>query len=173
MKEKFQDNNGLSPKMEKFVDFYCQGYSGVESVKLAGYDSDNYNTLSAIASENLTKPKIKEAISRKKLDLREKFNKEAENAFNTLLEIMNNPKMSGRTRLDAARDLLDRAGYKPSDKVELTGANGRPVEYESRATKEVVSRARTLLSKTETTDVPVIDTVLVDHNLDTNSVKPE
>ena len=31
-------------------------------------------------------------------------------------------------RRQAAADLLDRAGYKPSDKVEHTGANGGPQE---------------------------------------------
>jgi phage terminase small subunit len=127
----------LTTKQNKFVEYYCQGYTGVESAKLAGYDSDDYNTLHAIASENLRKPTIVAAIKDNRKDLRYRFQEEAGNAIRVILEIMNNSKVSGRTRLDAAKDLLDRAGYKPSDKIELSGVDGNPIEYETRQTKEI------------------------------------
>lgn len=50
-------------------------------------------------------------------DLRMMFTENAVNAFNVLLEVMNDPLAQHKDRLVAARDLLDRAGYKPIDKV--------------------------------------------------------
>lgn len=49
-------------------------------------------------------------------DLRMMFTENAVNAFEVLLEIMNKPDAMDKDRLVAARDLLDRAGYKPIDK---------------------------------------------------------
>lgn len=50
-------------------------------------------------------------------DLRMMFTENAVNAFTVLLEVMNDPSAQHKDRLVAARDLLDRAGYKPVDKV--------------------------------------------------------
>jgi phage terminase small subunit len=163
----------LTTKQNKFVEYYCQGYTGVESAKLAGYDSDDYNTLHAIASENLRKPTIVAAIKDNRKDLRYRFQEEAGNAIRVILEIMNNSKVSGRTRLDAAKDLLDRAGYKPSDKIELSGVDGNPIEYETRQTKEIVNRARALLidvvaEDVETKSIQPVRTVHNSHNCTTD-----
>jgi hypothetical protein len=35
----------------------------------------------------------------------------------------------GPTEIAAARDILDRAGFKPTDKTELTGPDGGPIEH--------------------------------------------
>jgi hypothetical protein len=59
--------------------------------------------------------------------------------------------------LDACKDVLDRAGYKPSDKLELSGVGGGSIEYETRLTKEIATRAKSLLLETdeiETIDIP-------------------
>lgn len=50
-------------------------------------------------------------------DLRMMFTENAVNAFGVLLEVMNDPMAQHKDRLVAARDLLDRAGYKPVEKV--------------------------------------------------------
>jgi phage terminase small subunit len=50
-------------------------------------------------------------------DLRMMFTENAVNAFEVLMEIMNNSEAQHKDRLVAARDLLDRAGYKPIEKI--------------------------------------------------------
>lgn len=50
-------------------------------------------------------------------DLRMMFAEDAVKAYGVLLEIMNDPLTPPKDRLVAARDLLDRAGYKPTEKV--------------------------------------------------------
>ena len=50
-------------------------------------------------------------------DLREIFVNDAVKAYNVLLEIMTKPDAMDKDRLVAARDLLDRAGYKPVDRL--------------------------------------------------------
>jgi hypothetical protein len=45
------------------------------------------------------------------------FAEDAVKAYNVLKEIMEKPDAMDKDRLVAARDLLDRAGYKPVDKV--------------------------------------------------------
>ena len=50
-------------------------------------------------------------------DLRMMFTENAVNAFEVLLTVMNDPLAQHKDRLVAARDLLDRAGYKPVEQV--------------------------------------------------------
>ena len=50
----------------------------------------------------------------------------ADQAMETLLELTRDE--SPRIRLDAARDILDRAGFKPGQVLELTGKSGKELE---------------------------------------------
>lgn len=158
-----QEQRKLTPRQELFVEFYTTvgspGYgNGNKSAELAGYSGD-YQTISSIASENLTKPYIISEIERRKHDLQQRFKTEATNAFDTMVALMNNDRVSPRVRLDACKDILDRAGYKPNDKLELTGKDGSPITYETRQTREIVSRARSLIL-----DIPA-DIVEVEDNV--------
>jgi hypothetical protein len=151
----------LTPRQDLFVEHYTNASSpgfnnATKSAELAGYEGD-YETLRAIGSENLTKPNISLAVRYKRQDLRKLFRAESNRAFQVILEIINNPKVSPRTRLDACKDVLDRAGYKPTDKLELSGVDGNPIEYETRLTREIASRAKSLLLETNMDDVEMID----------------
>ena len=46
----------------------------------------------------------------------------AKEAVNVLYKVLIDPEASTKDRTIVARDLLDRAGYKPTEKTELTGA---------------------------------------------------
>lgn len=151
----------LNQRQQLWADYYSEpsspGYhNATKSAELAGYKGD-YDSLRNIGSNNLGLPHIQAYLENKRKDLRSRFQQEAENAFNVLLEIVNNPKVSPRTRLDACKDVLDRAGYKPSDKVELTGSNGSPVQYETRLTKEISNRAKMLMVEETVIDVPLVE----------------
>ena len=55
----------LTGKQRAFIDHWFEnGYNGTEAARSAGYKG-NDNTLAAVASENLTKPKIKKVIERR------------------------------------------------------------------------------------------------------------
>lgn len=54
-------SKGLTKKQKGFVKDYLETGNGVESA-LANYDTTDYSTAGAIASENLNKPKIVNAI---------------------------------------------------------------------------------------------------------------
>lgn len=53
----------LTPKQAKFVKGVAQGKPGTIAA-LEAYDTDNYNTASTIAVENMQKPSVKEAIDK-------------------------------------------------------------------------------------------------------------
>ena len=52
----------LTPKQEKFIDYYIQTGNATEAAKLAGYSA---KTAYSIGNENLNKPEIKQAIEEK------------------------------------------------------------------------------------------------------------
>lgn len=60
----------LTTKQEKFVQATIIGLNGLAAAKEAGYEG-NDATLRAIASENLTKPNINEAISEFRAELKQ------------------------------------------------------------------------------------------------------
>ena len=66
------------------------------------------------------------------LKARERFNDLVDPAINTLGEIIENPKIRSASRVAAAKDILDRAGYKPVDKT----ADVTPETPEAKALRE-------------------------------------
>ena len=92
----------LTPKQKIFVEEYLKTGNATKSA-LKAYDT-NYNTASVIASENLEKPSIKQALAN-----------QAEQALNVIIELSNSSS-NDNVRLQASKDILDRAGYKPIEK---------------------------------------------------------
>lgn len=58
----------LTTKQKLFVEYYIQTKNGVQAAEKAGYKG-NYNTLKVVASENLAKPYIAEAIGARFADV--------------------------------------------------------------------------------------------------------
>jgi hypothetical protein len=115
----------LTPKQRAFVLEYLKDRNATQAAIRAGYsEASAYSQ----ASELLKNPKVAEFLAQQeaelKRDLRERFMEEAEMAFETVVKIAQGisppgvKKPSARTVLDAAKDLLDRAGYKPTDKID-------------------------------------------------------
>lgn len=138
----------LTQKQQNFVNEFIRNKGNAAQAAMVAYNVKDYSTASTIGNENINKPAIRQAIDNYNKDLRDEFKKEAANAFETIVTIMNDPKVSGRTRLDAAKDLLDRAGYKPADKQEISGPDGSPIEVENRMAQAIAMRARLLLENT-------------------------
>jgi len=88
-------------------------------------------------------------IMRKKLSVeiaeatRNALNHHAAMSVKNLVELANNAE-SESVRLQANKDLLDRAGYKPTDKVEQT------VTYDDKTTDELKAELATILGEDHT-----------------------
>lgn len=108
----------LNPKQLIFIQEYLKSGNGKQAAIAAGYSE---NSAESQASRMLRNDKVKQYLDKKEAnldrDLREMFVEDAVKAYNVLLEIMMKPDAMDKDRLVAARDLLDRAGYKPIDKV--------------------------------------------------------
>lgn len=100
----------LTKKQKGFVKDYLETGIGVQAA-LNNYDTTDYNTAHAIASENLQKPTIRQAI--------ESHAENAEIMIYTLSQTADNEGV----RLNASKDILDRAGYGATTKVQTTNIN--------------------------------------------------
>jgi hypothetical protein len=109
----------LTPQQLMFANNYLTNNgNGTQAAIDAGYAAANAKVQ---ASRLLTNVNVRKYIDdrrkAKTIDLRELFAEGAIDAYNVILQIMTDPDTNKRDRLAAARDLLDRAGYKPTDRV--------------------------------------------------------
>jgi phage terminase small subunit len=119
----------LTGKQQKFIEHFVILNHVTNAAKAAGYSE---KTAHVQGSEMLKKLKIQKAIAeqRKRLTetLQNKFLAHAEEAINIHLEVMRNDEATAQSRLNAAKDILDRAGFKAPDKSELTGGIASKIE---------------------------------------------
>lgn len=109
----------LRPQKMIFVTEYLKnGNNATLAAIAAGYSE---HTAASQGSRLLKSVDVQQFLNKTEQnlnkDLRIMFTENAVNAFNVLLEVMNDSSAQDKDRLVAARDLLDRAGYKPVDKV--------------------------------------------------------
>lgn len=114
----------LTEQNKKFVMEYikrhCRGQG--EAAIAAGYSQ---KTAAQQACMLLKKSEIIEYLNAQKdlimSDVRQQFLFEAKEALEVMHHIMMNQDADEKARLIAARDFLDRAGFKPVDKAEVSG----------------------------------------------------
>ncbi|MFB0847325.1 terminase small subunit [Paenibacillus oleatilyticus] len=109
----------LRPQKMIFVTEYLKnGNNATLAAIAAGYSE---KTAASQGSRLLKSVEVQQYLNKTEQnlnkDLRTMFTDNAVKAFDVLMEIMNDPAAPPKDRLVAARDLLDRAGYKPTDKV--------------------------------------------------------
>lgn len=93
----------LTKKEKGFADDYLETGHGVESA-LKNYDTEDYNTAGAIASQNLRKLKIQAYIQDHAEDAESKIYQLSQKAKSEMVSFI------------ASKDIMDRAGYKPVEK---------------------------------------------------------
>lgn len=115
---KKEKEHALTPRQLIFVQEYIKSRNGTQAAIKAGYSPKSAEVQ---ASRLLKKDKIRKHLEKVQdqinRDLREIFVEDAVKAYEVLLNIMNDPEAPHKVRLTAARDLLDRAGYKPVERV--------------------------------------------------------
>lgn len=110
----------LTDRQEKFCQEYSASGNGTQSAKNAGYSE---KTAHVQACNLLKNPKIEARIA--EIDeernswLRQQFSRDAIEARKIMFNIMQDPDAPESVRYNAAKDFLDRAGFKPTEKSEV------------------------------------------------------
>lgn len=95
----------------------------------AGYSP---KSASAQASQILKDSEVQEYLKQKEneisKELRQEFIFDALEARKVMYDIMNDPEAEDRDRIAVAKDFLDRAGFKPTDEVKVSGELNNPFE---------------------------------------------
>lgn len=109
----------LRPQMMIFVTEYLRnGNNATQAAIAAGYSE---KTAASQGSRLLKSVEIQQYLNKTEQnlnkDLRMMFAEDAVKAYEVMLDIMNDPAVPPKDRLVAARDLLDRAGYKPIEQI--------------------------------------------------------
>lgn len=105
-----------------FIDEYIRGRksNATEAAKAAGY---SVKTAYAQAHQLLKNPIVLKYLNEKQeaidKELRQEFLFDAIKAREIMYEVMTSKETSPRDKLSAAKDFLDRAGFKPTDKQEI------------------------------------------------------
>lgn len=116
-------------KQEAFIHEYLKDFNATQAAIRAGYSK---RWASEIGFQLLQKNTVFNAIKQMRDEInhqmRMKFLQDALKARKILNEIMTDPNSSNRDKIVAAKDFLDRAGFKPTDKRELSGSNSKAIE---------------------------------------------
>lgn len=140
----------LSPMQQKFVDTYIITQDKRMAMQEAGYSDKTCPT------NVLNKPKVKSVVEKKREELWDRFKDYAELALQVQVDMLTNPTVSNKVKLDATNSILDRAGYKATERREIVGAIGH-IAVESKAVSEMANRARELLKNRGLIDDEQID----------------
>jgi len=110
---------GLRPQIMIFVtEFIKNGGNGTQAAIAAGYSERSaYSQASRLLKSDEVQQYLNNTQQSINKDLRMMFAEDAVEAYGVLKDIMNDPSAPPKDRLVAARDLLDRAGYKATEKV--------------------------------------------------------
>jgi len=133
----------LTDKQVAFAREYIIDYNATQAAKRSGYSE---KTAYAQGSKLLKKAEIKEALAKNLKEqeelLRQRFSTDAIEARKIMFNIMKDNDSPPAVRLSAAKDFLDRAGFKPTDKQELSGGFNVNNPYEGLTTEELKKIAR-------------------------------
>lgn len=114
----------INEQRKRFIEEYLK--QRCKNAKLAAIKA-GYSPKSAEsqASQILKDVKVQEYLNQRRAqiaqEIREEFIFDALEARRIMFEIMTDPEASDRDKIMAAKDFLDRAGFKPPEKMELSG----------------------------------------------------
>lgn len=104
--------------VEEYLKLRCKNMA--QAAINAGY---SHKTAASQASQILKNPKVFEYLESRKAelanDLRQEFIFDALEARKVMNRILNDPAAEDKDRIACAKDFLDRAGFKPTDKQEV------------------------------------------------------
>jgi hypothetical protein len=101
---------GMTPKEKAFLEFYIESGDSTDAATKAGYSAKTADVQGCTLKRKLEK-EIREAVGKA-------FGHRSVEAAKIVFDLAKNS-TNEATRYNAAADVLDRAGYKPKDKVEI------------------------------------------------------
>lgn len=105
--------------IDEYIKLHCK--NATQAAKNAGY---SHKTAHSQACDILKDAEVSTYFEARKKqlesELREQFVFEASEAFEVMRKIMNSPESKDSDRINIAKDFLDRAGFKPTDKIEVS-----------------------------------------------------
>lgn len=117
--------NHLTSKQQKFIEYYMQGNTGAESVRMAGYSlnsvRDQYESLMA-------NPKVKAEIDKKRMQLEKKTNYTLEKWQQRLIDMIEDPNSTNKDRLGALALLGKSSGYYALDNRQKANITLQPTQ---------------------------------------------
>ena len=122
----------LNARQTKFAQEYWATGNGTQSAIKAGYSEKTaYSQANQLLKNVEIQKKIKELEEESRALLQQQFSRDAIEARKIMFNIMQDDDAPENVRLSAAKDFLDRAGYKPTDDMNIhsTGDMGITVEW--------------------------------------------
>jgi hypothetical protein len=125
-------NGELNIRQERFCYLYVRnGKNGAAAAVEAGYCDGDRVAARQTASVLLTNPDILARMDEEReiwrTEISHRFLEESGHAMETLMSIMDTPGSAAIARVSAANSVLDRAGFQPVQKTELSGPRGGPI----------------------------------------------
>ena len=136
----------LTDQRKQFVEAYCRLGNGTLAAREAGYKDSK----SLVNQASKLKRELAAEISE---ELRSSFMNAAPKAMSILIDLAENS-ASDSVKFQAAKDLLDRAGYRPIDRREEIRPQRSPEELEAEMVRLVgTEKADLLLGKKSVDDL--------------------
>ena len=110
----------LTDRQLRFVEEYVKDYNATQAAIRAGYsEKAAHNSGHRNVKNEEIQAKIKELQELMRTQLQQQFSSDAIVARKIMLNIMSDEDAPEAVRLSAAKDFLDRAGFKPVEKQEV------------------------------------------------------
>jgi phage terminase small subunit len=112
-----QDNTyGLTQQQIKFCHHYLETGNGTASAKAAGYgESGAHVRASTLLKNSKVQKYLEDLRDLRRQEIMNKFASYAEDAIREMYTLMLNEETPEAVRLNAMKEILDRAGYKPAE----------------------------------------------------------
>ena len=124
------NDNSLTERQSKFCTYYVELANGKQAAIKAGYSE---RTASSIGSENLNKTKIKDAIDEyqevERKAMQRRLSGAATQMFDELIKVYFAKETPPQVKANIFKDILDRAGYKPVDEIDLQNKSDIVIEW--------------------------------------------
>ena len=131
---KYRDENGLTKGMRRFVTAYiANGYENATKAAIeAGYSPKTAHVKgSQLLADEAVKSALAKAQASREQAIRQRMRARADRAINLLQAIIDDETAAPRDRINAANSLLDRCGYKATERIEASvGGGGAPIKVE-------------------------------------------
>ena len=121
----------LTDKQKAFAREYILDFNATQSAKRAGYSEKTaYAQGSALLKKVEIQQAIDENLKRQEEQLRQQFSTDAIKAREIMFNIMKDDNAPENVRLSAAKDFLDRAGFKPVEKQDINNSGDIGIKVE-------------------------------------------